>query len=113
MIGHALADEYNSLNGLHLLHPFMHRPTLIRELEGAYAQQEALPAGSMFRIHMVFAIGAVSLVRAGTHHVSPVDYYATAMKYVEKTLGLSDLEHIQAVLLVLMFSLQHDVGSKL
>ena len=66
----------------------------------------------MFRIHMVFAIGAVALVRAGAHNVPPMDYYAAAMDYAGNTLGLSGTENIQALLLVLLFSLQHDIGSE-
>lgn len=66
----------------------------------------------MFRVHMVFAIGAVALVRAGLHNVLPMDYYAAAMDYAGNTLGLSGIENIQAVLLVLLFTLQHDIASE-
>ncbi|KAJ3546092.1 hypothetical protein NM208_g2186 [Fusarium decemcellulare] len=96
--------------GLHLLHPFLHRPSLLRELNQAYTQQETLSASAYFRIHMVFAIGSVSLVRERLHNVSPVDYYASAMQHFDKASGLSSLEHIQALLLILLFSLQNDVG---
>ncbi|KAF4465894.1 hypothetical protein FALBO_7260 [Fusarium albosuccineum] len=97
-------------DGLHLLHPFLHRPSLLRELDRAYTQQETLSASAYFRIHMVFAIGSVSLVRERLHHVSPVDYYASAMQHFDKASGLSSLEHIQALLLILLFSLQNDIG---
>jgi hypothetical protein len=66
----------------------------------------------MFRMYMVFAIGSVSLVRAGLHDTPPMDYYAAAMKYAGSALGLTGLVHVQAILLVLLFSLQHDISSK-
>ncbi|KAL3441530.1 fungal-specific transcription factor domain-containing protein [Aspergillus insuetus] len=102
------------LNGLHLLHPFLHRSTLLRELNDAYTRPEALNTPAMFRINMVFAIGSVALVRAGLHSIPPMNYYAAAMQHRDKCLGLSALEHIQGLLLILLFSLQHDIsiGSK-
>jgi hypothetical protein len=66
----------------------------------------------MFRIHMVFAIAAVSLGRAGVHDIAPMDYYAAAMEHAGNTLGLSGIEHIQAVILILLFTLQHDIASE-
>ena len=108
--GQQLFNSY--LNGPHRLHPFLYRPRVTHELTEAYANPSSLSPAVLFRIHMIFAIGAVPLVRAGAHNVSPLDYYATAMQHAEKAVGLSNLEHIQAVLLILMFSLQHDIGSK-
>jgi hypothetical protein len=67
----------------------------------------------MLRLFMVFAIGAIPLYRAGLHVVAAMSYYVSAMKHAHSALGLGGhLEHAQAHLLVLMFSLQHDVGSK-
>lgn len=67
----------------------------------------------MFRLFMVLAIGAVPLYRAGLHGVAAVGYYITAMEYANVALGLGGrMEHIQAHLLMLMFSLQHDIGSE-
>lgn len=67
----------------------------------------------MFRINMVLAIGAVPLVRNRLHDTPPIDYYAAAMVHEDSVSNLSGLERIQAILLILVFSLQHDVGSKL
>lgn len=101
-----------SLKGPHRLHPFLRQSELLEELNTAYSQPLIRSGPTMFRIHMVFAIGAVALVRAGVHNVSPLDYYVAAMDHACNTLGLSGVEHIQAVLLVLLFTLQHDVASE-
>lgn len=47
----------------------------------------------------------------GLHDTQEMDYYVAAMQHAEGSLGMSSLEHIQALLLVLLFSLQHDIGS--
>lgn len=68
----------------------------------------------MFRIFMVFAIGAIPLFRAGLHRVAAMAYYVSAMEHAQVALSLGGrIEHVQAHLLVLMFSLQHDIGSEL
>jgi hypothetical protein len=64
----------------------------------------------LFRVYMIFAIGAVGLYRSSLHEVSPMDYYAAAMIYADKALELRGLQQIQALLLILIFSLQHDVS---
>lgn len=66
----------------------------------------------MFRINMIFAIGAVSLFRSGLHDTTPMDYYAAAMQHADHMFKLAGIEQVQALLLVLLFSLQHDVGSE-
>lgn len=69
----------------------------------------------LFRIYMVLAIGAVSQTRAGLHSTPAMSYYVAAMEHAQEALGLigDGMECIQAHLLVLLFSLQHDIGSKL
>lgn len=83
---------------------------MLHELRETYARPEARKGQCLFRVNMIFAVGAVSLFRAGQHNVSPMDYYAAAMQHAGEALGLVGLPHIQALLLVLIFSLQHDVG---
>lgn len=104
-------DHVHSLEGLHLLHPILHRSKLLQELDLLYSGQEAGNGPFLFRINMVFAIGAVPLVRAGLHDVAPLRYYAAAMQTANEALGLAALEHAQSFLLILLFSLQHDIGS--
>lgn len=90
----------------------MRRATVLRELDETYANPHSQTSPCLFRINMIFAIGAVALFRSGLHDVSPMDYYAAAMQRANKTFELAGLEQIQALLLVLIFSLQHDIGGK-
>jgi hypothetical protein len=66
----------------------------------------------LFRIYMVFAIGAIPLWRKGIHTVAPIDYYVTAMGHATPILGLPGFGQIQAIMLIILFSIQHDIGSK-
>ena len=90
----------------------MQRSTVLRELDQTYANSQTQTSPCLFRINMIFANGAVAPFRSGLHDVSPMDYYAAAMQHADKTFELAGLEQIQALLLVLIFSLQHDVGGK-
>ncbi|KAH6679899.1 fungal-specific transcription factor domain-containing protein [Plectosphaerella plurivora] len=107
-VAQSLFSSY--LDGLHLLHPFLQRSMVLHELHETYARPEARNSQSLFRVNMIFALGSVSLFRGGLHHVSPMEYYAAAMQHADAAMGLNGLLHIQAILLVLIFSLQHDVG---
>lgn len=88
----------------------MQRSTVLHELHETFARPEARNSQSLFRVNMIFALGSVSLFRGGLHHVSPMEYYAAAMQHADAAMGLNGILHIQAILLVLIFSLQHDVG---
>ena len=111
MTGFQNADD-DSLDGPHLLHPFLRRSSLIQDLESIYADVESRKGSQLFRIFMVFAIGAISLNRQSLHDTSPIDYYAAALENTGHMVGLSNMEHIQAILLIMLFSLQHDIGSE-
>lgn len=62
---------------------------------------------------MVFAIGATSLEESGkSGYPSPLSFYIAAMEKGGSSIGLASIEDIQAVLLILIFSIHQDVGSK-
>lgn len=98
-----------SLNGLHVLHPFMRPSTVLRELETVYANPQSQRSVFLFCINMIFAVGAASLFRSGSHDVPPLDYYQAAMQHAHTSVALPAEEQIQSLLLILMFSLQYDV----
>ncbi|KAJ3538722.1 hypothetical protein NM208_g5782 [Fusarium decemcellulare] len=99
------------LNGSHQLHPFLERSKLLIELETVHSEGTPHNDPSAFRLFMVFAIGAASMTRSGKPHpTSSFSYYAAAMDCGRANLGLSSLEDIQAILLILIFSIHHDVG---
>jgi hypothetical protein len=90
----------------------MQRSTVLRELNETYMNPLCQTSQCLFRIYMIFAIGAVGLFRSSLHDIPPMDYYAAAMRYADKAFELRGLQQIQALLLVLIFSLQHDVSGK-
>lgn len=103
---------YLSLTGPHLLHPFILRSTLLRDLRDLYSLETSMSNLARFRIYMVFAIGAVSLFRTGQHSIPPISYYASAKEHADEALGFGGLEHIQNLLLLVIFSVHHAVGSE-
>ncbi|KAF7551169.1 hypothetical protein G7Z17_g5208 [Cylindrodendrum hubeiense] len=83
---------------------------LVQDLEDIYAEVDGRKSSQLFRVFMVFAIGAISLNRQSLHDTSPINYYASALENTGHMVGLSNIQHVQAILLIMLFSLQHDIG---
>jgi hypothetical protein len=96
------------------MHPFLKRGDIYDQLRRLYENQPNSPlySNDVFQINMILAIGAISLSRLGLHSTTPADNYVTAMEQADIVLGLSEDGHIQDTLLILLFGLHHDIGSK-
>ncbi|KAF9895347.1 hypothetical protein FE257_000251 [Aspergillus nanangensis] len=106
----ALLASY--LNGFHLLHPFLQRSSL----EELFSHVSNVDPGSQlspserFRYFMVCAIGALRLVRSGSHDVPAINYYATAMIHEQQALNVEGIEQVQNILLILVFGVLYETG---
>lgn len=103
---------FTSLTGPHLLHPFLLRSTLLRDVEDLYSPDISMSGLAKFRIHMVFAVGPVSLFRKGQHPIPPINYYAKAKQHADDALGFGGLEHVQSLLQLVIFSVHDANGSE-
>lgn len=102
--------EY-SLNDPHILHPFLNRAQ-ITDVFRCQASGTSLSKKDLFRFFMVSAIGALYLNRTGQHTAPAIDYYTAAMQYEGDALDTTGVELAQNILLLVVFTGQHWMGSK-
>lgn len=99
------------------MHPFLKRSDIYARLSRVYGDtnyHQVLPKSptDIFQVNMVFAIGAVKLNRRRAHHTPALGYYLAAMEHAQTALGITEDEHIQNALLLLIFGSHHHASSK-
>ena len=100
---------------MHALHPVLRKADVYSDLEAVYSPNagDSITPRRLFRLYMVFAIGSISLERSGSHAVSPIQYYATATYHVSNIFSLCGIAQLEAIMLIILFSVQYDVGGRL
>lgn len=112
-------DAY-SLNGPHVLNPFLLRRDVQRLYHSAFSTSQTgsssqkpdhLTKHDTFRTFMILAVGSIMLYRSGVHKHHPYGYFLTALQYIDTNILSRGLDSIQDLLLVVRFGIYHHIGT--
>lgn len=84
----------------------MHQKIYLQSNSAAHDKED------LFRLHMIFAIGAISLNRKLIHATAATDYYLAALKNKRDFLSTASVANVQNILLLLLFALEHELGGR-
>jgi Fungal specific transcription factor domain len=89
---------------IHLLYPFLHKPTHMEMLDNVYGQEEEDPI-SIFQVYMVLAIASLNLSRKCKLQLPVEGYYASAMKNADYVCHHGSMAALQCLLLLMVYAL--------
>ncbi|KAL2817093.1 fungal-specific transcription factor domain-containing protein [Aspergillus granulosus] len=97
-----LSDKY--FRTIHIIYPFLHKPSHMEAVTRVYASQEETPLET-FQVYMVLAIAALNLSRQCKVHLPVEGYYASAMKHLDYVCNHGSITSLQCLLLLMVYAL--------
>lgn len=103
----AIKISSNYFQTTHLVYPFLHEQSHIKDIHLLYENSSAVTPHVSFHVYMVLAIASCNLSRQHKFQLPAEGYFNAAMKYFPGSCQENSLKGVQCLLLLIIYALHN------